>query len=257
MYILQYTQRCIKYSEEDKLMTGWVLKESQATPTPPVAEKLYDLHKAGSEGPVPKLDLHAGSWPLNQWLPYPARKVFFPGAQINIKMVALPRGIMERYLPRNLLVILISWRNVQPFLDSAWCAAAGGWWLTLKRSVVRVKRKEKEKILPINWWSTPQIHTWQFYTHGSGWIPGPPRLKAWGKRRQSGMTGTGISANLTPSEIKPPRSPLLQTGKGSQFRASFTCSQRDRYPFSSNRSSSKVSPRSGLNGLLVRKTVVE
>lgn len=40
---------------------------------------------------------------------------------------------MERYLPRNLLVILISWRSVQPCLDSAWWAAAGGWWLTWKR----------------------------------------------------------------------------------------------------------------------------
>lgn len=40
---------------------------------------------------------------------------------------------MERYFPRNLLVILISWRSVQPCLESAWWAAAGGWWLTWTR----------------------------------------------------------------------------------------------------------------------------
>lgn len=49
---------------------------------------------------------------------------------------------MERYLPRNLLVILISCRSVQPFLDSAWCAAAGGWWLTWKRPGAQMNRQE-------------------------------------------------------------------------------------------------------------------
>lgn len=43
----------------------------------------------------------------------------------------LPRGIMERYLPRNLLAMVISCHRVQPRWEITWCAAAGGWWLTL------------------------------------------------------------------------------------------------------------------------------
>lgn len=45
----------------------------------------------------------------------------------------LPRGMMERYLPLNLLAIVISCHNVHPRLEKTWWAAAGGWWLTWKR----------------------------------------------------------------------------------------------------------------------------
>lgn len=64
---------------------------------------------------------------------------------------------MERYLPRNLLVILISCRSVQPFLDSAWCAAAGGWWLTWKRPGAQMNRQEGGENLPRGCLVTPQI----------------------------------------------------------------------------------------------------
>lgn len=40
---------------------------------------------------------------------------------------------MERYLPLNLLAIVISCHNVHPRLEKTWWAAAGGWWLTWKR----------------------------------------------------------------------------------------------------------------------------
>lgn len=42
----------------------------------------------------------------------------------------LPRGIIERYFPLNLLANVISCLRVQPLSEKAWCAAAGGWWLT-------------------------------------------------------------------------------------------------------------------------------
>lgn len=45
-------------------------------------------------------------------------------------LAVLPRGIMERYLPRNLLAMVISCHKVQPLWEITWCAAAGGWWLT-------------------------------------------------------------------------------------------------------------------------------
>lgn len=41
-----------------------------------------------------------------------------------------PSGMMERYFPRNLLEMVISCQRLQPFLESTWCAADGGWWLT-------------------------------------------------------------------------------------------------------------------------------
>lgn len=44
-----------------------------------------------------------------------------------------PRGMMERYFPLNLLANVISCLSVQPFSEKAWCAAAGGWWLTWDR----------------------------------------------------------------------------------------------------------------------------
>ncbi len=47
----------------------------------------------------------------------------------------LPRGIMERYLPRNLLAMVISCHRVQPRWETTWCAAAGGWWLTFKETL--------------------------------------------------------------------------------------------------------------------------
>ena len=76
------------------------------------------------------------------------KTAFLPGAPILTQAPALPRGIMERYLPRNLLVILISCRSVHPFLDSAWCAAAGGWWLTWKRPGAQVNSQSGEEMLP-------------------------------------------------------------------------------------------------------------
>lgn len=45
----------------------------------------------------------------------------------------VPRGMMERYFPLNLLANVISCLSVQPFSEKAWCAAAGGWWLTWDR----------------------------------------------------------------------------------------------------------------------------
>lgn len=42
----------------------------------------------------------------------------------------LPKGMMDRYLPLNLLATVISCLRVQPRSEIAWCAAAGGWWLT-------------------------------------------------------------------------------------------------------------------------------
>lgn len=169
-------------------------------------------------------------------------------------MVALPRGIMERYLPRNLLVILISWRNVQPFLDSAWCAAAGGWWLTLKKSVVQIKKEERrrERYCLFLGDKHPKF-TGHIYTHNStasSVAALKEKMAVWDDRDWN-------FCKCDTQEDQPRNHPFLQKGNTSQSRSSLTCSQRDRYPFSSNRSSSKVSPRSGLNGLLVRKTVVE
>lgn len=63
-----------------------------------------------------------------------------------LSMSHLPRGMMERYLPLNLLAIVISCHNVHPRLEKTWWAAAGGWWLTWKR-------EEKAREVP----ATPSV----------------------------------------------------------------------------------------------------
>lgn len=49
---------------------------------------------------------------------------------VCVRARVVPRGMMERYLPRNLLATVISCLRVQPRSEIAWWAAAGGWWLT-------------------------------------------------------------------------------------------------------------------------------
>ena len=46
----------------------------------------------------------------------------------------LPKGMMERYFPLNLLATVISCLRVHPRSEITWCAAAGGWWLTCDTS---------------------------------------------------------------------------------------------------------------------------
>ena len=46
----------------------------------------------------------------------------------------VPKGMIDRYLPLNLLATVISCLRVQPRSEITWCAAAGGWWLTWKRA---------------------------------------------------------------------------------------------------------------------------
>lgn len=64
---------------------------------------------------------------------------------------------MERYLPRNLLAMVISCHRVQPRWEITWCAAAGGWWLTYK------KKKDSEVKCKTG------VHTGS--TFSSHWIP--------------------------------------------------------------------------------------
>lgn len=49
---------------------------------------------------------------------------------VNPRTHHLPSGMMERYLPLNLLEMVMSCHNVHPRLEYTWWAAAGGWWLT-------------------------------------------------------------------------------------------------------------------------------
>ena len=53
-----------------------------------------------------------------------------PSVPDNPRTHHLPSGMMERYLPLNLLAMVISCHNVHPRLEYTWWAAAGGWWLT-------------------------------------------------------------------------------------------------------------------------------
>lgn len=58
---------------------------------------------------------------------------------------------MERYLPLNLLAMVISCHSVQPRLEKTWWAAAGGWWLTWEG-----ERTAHQMLAPSSAQSSPQ-----------------------------------------------------------------------------------------------------
>lgn len=72
---------------------------------------------------------------------------------VRARARVVPRGMMERYLPRNLLATVISCLRVQPRSEIAWWAAAGGWWLTYTQNTharVRAHTFTKNKKNPLS-----------------------------------------------------------------------------------------------------------
>lgn len=105
----------------------------------------------------------------------------------------LPKGIMERYLPRNLLAIVISCHKVQPLWEITWCAAAGGWWLTWGEIWTQKVRTRSENINLFEKHSLTSIcesdigkHSWECVNKVSHWTMPLPAHTASGSQSPPG-----------------------------------------------------------------------